>query len=53
MTPEEGNAKTFNAGGDFGMEKLGKQNQLNESMTISNSGRDAYESKIHNIGGGN
>ena len=53
MIQEEGSAKTFNAGGDFGMEKLGKQNQLNETMTISNSERDAYESKIHNIGGGN
>lgn len=53
MIPEEGKAKKFNAGGDFGMEKLGKQNQLNESMTISTSGRDAYESKIHAIGGNN
>ena len=53
MNPQEGTAKTFNAGGDFGMEKLGKQNQLNETMTISTSGRDAYESKIHAIGGNN
>ena len=49
----EGTAKTFNSGGDFGMEKLSKVNELNESMSITAQGRDEYESKIWNIGGNN
>ena len=53
MQPIEGTAKTFNSGGDFGMEKLSKVNELNESMTITAQGRDEYESKIWNIGGNN
>ena len=53
MQPIEGTAKTFNSGGDFGMEKLSKVNELNESMTITATGRDEYESKIWNIGGNN
>ena len=53
MQPIEGTAKTFNSGGDFGMEKLSKVNELNESMTITAQGRDEYESKIWNIGGTN
>ena len=53
MQPLEGTARTFNAGGDFGMEKLSKVNELNESMTITAQGRDEYESKIWNIGGTN
>ena len=53
MEPIEGTAKTFNSGGDFGMEKLSKTNELNESMSIATQGRDEYESKIWNIGGTN
>ena len=53
MEPIEGTAKTFNSGGDFGMEKLSKANELNESMSIAAQGRDAYEQKIMNIGGTN
>ena len=53
MQPLEGTAKTFNSGGDFGMEKLSKVNELNESMSITAQGRDEYESKIWNIGGNN
>ena len=53
MQPIEGTSKTFNAGGDFGMEKLSKVNELNESMSITAQGRDEYESKIWNIGGNN
>lgn len=53
MEPIEATAKTFNSGGDFGMEKLSKINELNESMSIAPQGRDEYESKLFNIGGGN
>ena len=53
MEPIEGTSKTFNSGGDFGMEKLSKVNELNESMSIAQQGRDAYEQKIMNIGGTN
>lgn len=53
MEPIEGTAKTFNSGGDFGMEKLSKSNELNESMSIAPQGRDEYESKLWNIGGSN
>ena len=53
MQPIEGTAKKFNSGGDFGMEKLSKVNELNESMSITPQGRDAYESKLFNIGGTN
>lgn len=53
MEPIEGTSKTFNSGGDFGMDKLSKANELNESMSISPQGRDAYESKLFNIGGAN
>ena len=53
MQPIEGTAKTFNSGGDFGMEKLSKANELNESMSMTPSARDGYESKLFNIGGTN
>ena len=53
MEPIEGTAKTFNSGGDFGMEKLSKANELNDSMSIAPQGRDEYEQKIMNIGGTN
>ena len=53
MQPFEGTSKTFNSGGDFGYEKLSKVNELNESMSITAQGRDAYESKLFNIGGTN
>ena len=53
MEPIEGTSKTFNSGGDFGFDKLSKVNELNESMTIAPQGRDAYESKLFNIGGAN
>ena len=50
MQPLEGTARTFNSGGDFGMEKLSKVNELNESMSITPTARDGYESKLFNIG---
>ena len=53
MQPLEGTSKTFNSGGDFGMEKLSKANELNESMSIAATGRDEYENKLWNIGGTN
>ena len=53
MQPIEGTARTFNSGGDFGMEKLSKVNELNESMSITPSARDGYESQLFNIGGTN
>lgn len=53
MQPIEGTAKTFNSGGDFGMEKLSKSNELNESMSITLQARDEYENKLWNIGGSN
>ena len=53
MQPIEGTSRTFNSGGDFGMEKLSKVNELNESMSITAQARDEYESKIWNIGGNN
>ena len=53
MQPIEGTARTFNSGNDFGMEKLSKVNELNESMSIAPTARDAYESKLFNIGGTN
>ena len=53
MQPLEGTSRTFNSGGDFGMEKLSKVNELNESMSITPTGRDGYESKLFNIGGTN
>ena len=53
MQPIEGTARTFNAGGDSGMQKLSKVNELNESLSITPTGRDAYESKLFNIGGTN
>ena len=53
MEPIEGTAKTFNSGGDFGMDKLSKANELNETMSIAPQARDEYESKLFNIGGTN
>ena len=56
MQPIEGTSKTFNSGGDFGMEKLSKVNELNDTMSIAPTGRDErdeYESKLFNIGGTN
>ena len=53
MQPLEGTSRTFNSGGDFGMEKLSKANELNETMSITPQGRDGYESKLWNIGGTN
>ena len=53
MQPIEGTARTFNSGGDFGMEKLSKVNELNDTMSIAPSARDAYETKLFNIGGTN
>lgn len=53
MEQIEGTAKTFNSGGDFGIEKLSKINELNETMSIAPQARDEYESKLFNIGGTN
>ena len=36
MQPIEATAKTFNSGGDFGMEKLSKVNELNVLAVPSN-----------------
>lgn len=36
---------------DNGDIKMDKSNELNESMTINESSRDEYESKIHALGG--
>ena len=53
MQPTEPTTKTFNSGGDFGFEKLSKANELSPEMSIAPQGRDAYESKLWNIGGTN
>ena len=53
MEAIEGTSKTFNSGSHFGMDKLSKANELNETMSITSHGRDAYEQKIMNIGGNN
>ena len=53
MQPIEGTSKTFNSGGDIGMEELSKVNELNDTMSITPTARDAYESKLFNIGGTN
>lgn len=53
MESFEGTTKTFNSGGDFGFEKLSKANELSPKMSIAPQGRDAYESKLWNIGGTN
>ena len=53
MEPIEGTSKTFNSGSDFGMDKLSKYNELNESMSIASQERDDYETKLFNIGGTN
>lgn len=37
----------------YGDEKINKSDELNESMSISNSSRDEYTQKIHSIGGNN
>lgn len=39
-------------GAGFGYGKMDKSTELNAEMSITNNGRDAYESKIHQIGGG-
>lgn len=53
MEPIEGTAKTFNSGGDFGLDKLSKANELTPEMSIQPQARDEYESKLWNIGGNN
>lgn len=53
MEPIEATAKTFNSGGDFGYDKLSKDNELSPDMSISPQSRDEYESKLWNIGGSN
>ena len=37
---------------NFSDVKLDKSKELNDSMTLNEGSRDEYESKIHNIGGG-
>lgn len=37
--------------GTYQDHKLDKSNELNERMSISESGRDEYESTIHSVGG--
>lgn len=53
MESFESTTKTFNSGGDFGFEKLSKANELSPEMSIQPQSRDAYESKLWNIGGSN
>ncbi len=38
---------------DFGFEKVNKSSELNDGMSISESGADEYENKLHNLGGSN
>lgn len=35
----------------YGDEKANKVAELNDSMTIKETGRDEYEQKLHNLGG--
>ena len=51
MQPYEGTAKTFNSGGDFGLDKLSKQNELNPEMSVQPQERDGFETKLWNLGG--
>lgn len=37
--------------GSYQDNKLDKSNELNESMTISESSRDEYEQTLHSLGG--
>lgn len=37
--------------GSYEDHKLDKSNELNERMSINESGRDSYESTIHSVGG--
>lgn len=37
---------------DYGIEKVDKSEELNNSMTIKEKARDEYTSTIKNIGGG-
>lgn len=37
--------------GTYQDHKLDKSNELNERMSISETGRDEYESTIHSVGG--
>ena len=53
MEPIEGTVKNFSSGGDFGFDKLSKANELSPEMSITPQSRDAYESKLWNIGGSN
>ena len=39
--------------GSYNDSKLDKSQELNETMTISESPSDEYTNTIHNIGGGN
>lgn len=37
--------------GSYQDSRLDKSKELNDSMTISESSRDSYESKLHSLGG--
>lgn len=50
MNEDTQNMREF-IGESFGDNKLSKSTELNESMSISDSSRDEYESKIHSLGG--
>lgn len=39
--------------GSYNDTRLDKSKELNDSMTINESSRDEYESKLHSLGGTN
>ena len=49
---ESNQMKNFLGGSGFGDNKLSKDNELNESMSIKPQSPDEYENKIKNVTGG-
>lgn len=48
MYPEESTVKSF-IKSDYSDNKLDKSLELNETMSVSNSTPDEFETKIHNL----
>lgn len=48
---EETNETRSMMKGNYNDHRLDKSNELNDDMTIKETGQDEYEKKIHNIGG--
>lgn len=48
MQPEEANAKSFMKS-NYSDNKLDKSSELNETMSVSNSSPDEFETKLHNL----